>query len=123
MKFGLGLTTRGIFADRETYLTVARAADKAGFDFLAVTDHLITPKNQVSKYPYTPDGSPLWSPDNPRSGCSTSLTPASTQTPETRSTSFYGARLPPEPPCWSCRMILIGPAPSQPEGSWSPAAT
>ena len=56
MKFGLGLTTRGIFTNRETYLVVARAADKAGFDYLAVTDHLITPRNQISKYPYTISG-------------------------------------------------------------------
>jgi probable F420-dependent oxidoreductase len=56
MKFGLGLTTRGIFTKREAYLEVARAADKAGFDYLAVTDHLITPKVQVSKYPYTTSG-------------------------------------------------------------------
>ena len=56
MKYGLGLTTRGIFTNREAYLDVARAADKAGFDYLAVTDHLITPKVQVSKYPYTTSG-------------------------------------------------------------------
>ncbi len=56
MKYGLGLTTRGIFTKREAYLEVARAADKAGFDYLAVTDHVITPKVQVSKYPYTTSG-------------------------------------------------------------------
>lgn len=56
MKFGLGTVTRGIFTNRETYMTVAKAADKAGFDFLAVTDHLIPPKVQVTPYPYTISG-------------------------------------------------------------------
>ena len=56
MKFGLGTVTRGIFTNRETFMTVAKAADRSGFDFLAVTDHLIPPKVQVSKYPYTIGG-------------------------------------------------------------------
>jgi probable F420-dependent oxidoreductase len=56
MKFGLGLTTRGLFTNREAFLAVAKAADANGFDYLAVTDHLITPKVQVSKYPYTMSG-------------------------------------------------------------------
>ena len=56
MKFGLGTVTRGIFTNRETFMTVAKAADRTGFDFFAVTDHLIPPKVQVSQYPYTASG-------------------------------------------------------------------
>lgn len=56
MKFGLGTVTRGIFTNRETYMDVAKAGEKWGFDYLAVTDHLIPPRNQISKYPYTVTG-------------------------------------------------------------------
>ena len=56
MKFGLGTVTRGIFTSPDTYRAVAIAGEKAGFDYLAVTDHLIPPRVAVSKYPYTVSG-------------------------------------------------------------------
>lgn len=56
MKFGLSTLTRGVFSSRENYMAVAKAAEKAGFDFLSVSDHLIVPADLRSKYPYTPTG-------------------------------------------------------------------
>jgi probable F420-dependent oxidoreductase len=56
MKFGLGTVTRGIFTNPDTYKAVAIAGEMAGFDFLAVTDHLIPPKVPVTPYPYTVSG-------------------------------------------------------------------
>ena len=38
MKFGLSTVTRGVFSTRENYMAVAQAAERAGFDFLAVSD-------------------------------------------------------------------------------------
>lgn len=56
MKIGLSTTTRGIFSDGATYAAVAQAAEKAGFDFLSVSDHLIVPRDLTSKYPYVENG-------------------------------------------------------------------
>ncbi len=42
---------------------IARAAEDAGFDSVAVSDHVVYPSYLSSKYPYTPDGTPLFSPD------------------------------------------------------------
>jgi probable F420-dependent oxidoreductase len=56
MKFGLSTVTRGVFSSRETYMAVAQAAERAGFDFLSVSDHLIVPADLHSSYPYTIGG-------------------------------------------------------------------
>src|SRR5262249_36673794 len=56
MKFGLSTVTRGVFSTRESYRAVAVAAERAGFDFLSVSDHVVVPANLKSKYPYTASG-------------------------------------------------------------------
>ena len=56
MKFGLSTLTRGIFSNRDNYMGVAKAAERAGFDFLSVSDHLIVPGNLKTRYPYTATG-------------------------------------------------------------------
>ncbi len=56
MKFGLSTLTRGVFSTRENYRAVAQAAERAGFDFLSVSDHVVVPANLQSKYPYSPTG-------------------------------------------------------------------
>jgi probable F420-dependent oxidoreductase len=56
MKFGLSTVTRGVFSSRENYMAVAKAAERAGFDFLSVSDHLIVPAKLESHYPYTVSG-------------------------------------------------------------------
>jgi probable F420-dependent oxidoreductase len=56
MKFGLSTVTRGVFSTRENYKAVAVAAERAGFDFLSVSDHLVVPANLKSHYPYSPTG-------------------------------------------------------------------
>ena len=43
MNFGLSTLTRGVFTTRENYMAVATAAERAGFGFLSVSDHLIVP--------------------------------------------------------------------------------
>ena len=42
---------------------IAAAAEEAGFDSVAVSDHVVYPARLDSRYPYTPDGVPLFSPD------------------------------------------------------------
>jgi len=56
MKFGLSTVTRGVLSTRESYRAVAVAAERAGFDFLSVSDHLVVPAKLNSKYPYTASG-------------------------------------------------------------------
>ena len=41
---------------------IAKVCEEAGFDTVTLSDHVIYPENLSSKYPYTPDGSPLFDP-------------------------------------------------------------
>jgi probable F420-dependent oxidoreductase len=56
MKFGLSTLTRGVFSTRESYRAVAVAAERAGFDFLSVSDHVVVPAKLESRYPYAASG-------------------------------------------------------------------
>lgn len=59
MKFCHGL----IGAKPEHWCRLARACEAAGFDSVAVSDHMVFPRDLSSKYPYTPDGTPLFDPE------------------------------------------------------------
>jgi probable F420-dependent oxidoreductase len=59
LKLGLSTQSRGVFSSREAYRAVALAAERAGFDFLSVNDHIIVPGSLASAYPYMPGG--VWS--------------------------------------------------------------
>jgi probable F420-dependent oxidoreductase len=48
--------SRGILVSRAAYLEVAQAAERAGFAFLSVNDHLVVPGHLGSAYPYTQGG-------------------------------------------------------------------
>jgi probable F420-dependent oxidoreductase len=41
---------------------LAEAADRCGYDIIAVSDHVVHPHEIKSPYPYTPDGKPRWEP-------------------------------------------------------------
>jgi probable F420-dependent oxidoreductase len=56
MKFGLSTLTRGLLTTREAYQAIAKAAERAGFDFLSVSDHIVVPADLKSAYPYAPGG-------------------------------------------------------------------
>ncbi len=56
MKFGLSTLTSGVFTTREAYMAVARAAERAGFDFLSVSDHVVVPARLETQYPYRVGG-------------------------------------------------------------------
>jgi probable F420-dependent oxidoreductase len=53
------------FSPLEHYLPLARAADEAGFDTIAVSDHVVNPETITSTYPYTKDGDRRWEPFTP----------------------------------------------------------
>jgi probable F420-dependent oxidoreductase len=56
MKFGLSTLTRGLLTTREAYQAIATAAERAGFDFLSVSDHVVVPATLNSAYPYAVGG-------------------------------------------------------------------
>jgi probable F420-dependent oxidoreductase len=61
MKFWLGVA----FLEPEQLVDIARVADAAGYDGIAVSDHVFYPEKLATPYPYTPDGSPPFAPDTP----------------------------------------------------------
>lgn len=52
-----------IGADPLDWKHLAQVAEEVGFDWASVSDHVVYPSYLESKYPYTPDGSPQFSPD------------------------------------------------------------
>lgn len=59
MQFGISTLSRGLYTNREVFMAVAQAAERAGFAFMSVNDHIIVPGNLGSAYPYTQGG--VWS--------------------------------------------------------------
>jgi probable F420-dependent oxidoreductase len=53
------------FVDNDQLLDIARACDDSGYHGILVSDHLLFPEKLSSSYPYSPDGSPIWSPSTP----------------------------------------------------------
>jgi alkanesulfonate monooxygenase SsuD/methylene tetrahydromethanopterin reductase-like flavin-dependent oxidoreductase (luciferase family) len=56
MRFWMGIA----FAEPGELFDLARAADRAGWHGITVSDHLFFPRNLASAYLYTPDGRPGW---------------------------------------------------------------
>lgn len=61
MKFVCSLA----FTPLSQLVPLARAADEAGFDAVALPDHVVHPQAIATPYPYTPDGAPRWPPFTP----------------------------------------------------------
>jgi probable F420-dependent oxidoreductase len=53
------------FLETDQLVDVARKAEEVGLTGIVTADHQVYPRNLSSKYPYTADGSPLWSPETP----------------------------------------------------------
>lgn len=65
MRFGLHLPSAQPGANAADTLTVARTAESCGFDSVWMFDHLFTPVDLDSKYPYSRDGSYALSANDP----------------------------------------------------------
>jgi probable F420-dependent oxidoreductase len=50
------------FSSPAQILPLAKACDAAGFDAVAVSDHVVHPEKIATPYPYTKDGAPRWQP-------------------------------------------------------------
>jgi probable F420-dependent oxidoreductase len=51
------------FVDVAHYVPLAVLAEECGFEGVVVSDHLVTPAEVSSSYPYGPNGATLWPPD------------------------------------------------------------
>jgi probable F420-dependent oxidoreductase len=56
MDFGVATSSRGALGNRAGYIAVAEAAERLGFGFIGVNDHVIVPRDIVSRYPYSESG-------------------------------------------------------------------
>ena len=56
MKYGITLPSRGLMANPEDLITIARRADELGYDSLSVGDHIVVPRSIASRYPYSEAG-------------------------------------------------------------------
>jgi probable F420-dependent oxidoreductase len=61
MRFAFALA----FSDPTHFVELARTADAAGWDAVALSDHVFFPERLASPYPYQPDGKPFWEPSTP----------------------------------------------------------
>jgi probable F420-dependent oxidoreductase len=53
------------FSDPGQLVTLAKAAEEAGMEGMALSDHIFFPQKLESAYPYTSDGTPIWTPPTP----------------------------------------------------------
>ncbi len=56
MKLGMQVMTRGPMAAPGGMAALAREAEALGFDFAAINDHVVVPRDIGSKYPYSESG-------------------------------------------------------------------
>lgn len=56
IQFGINTSPRGALSSREGYLALGEAADRMGFGFLSVSDHVVVPRSNSSRYPYNETG-------------------------------------------------------------------
>ena len=57
MQFGFQWFPRGIGIRPDAIATMAEKAETLGYDYVAVSDHIVVPKGIESTYPYSEDGS------------------------------------------------------------------
>lgn len=53
------------FLETDQLVDVARTAEAVGITGIVTADHQVYPRRMASKYPYTPDGVPMWAPETP----------------------------------------------------------
>ena len=56
MEYGFGVPTSGPLSAPDSLATLARRGEDLGFGFIAVSDHIVLPRNIASRYPYSESG-------------------------------------------------------------------
>jgi len=64
MEFGIHLLGLGRRATVDDYVTAAKAAEELGYHSVWINDHVVIPTQHGSKYPYSADGRPSFTPDD-----------------------------------------------------------
>lgn len=64
MQFGVHLLGLGRRASVEDFIAVAKAAEEFGYHSVWINDHVVIPSQFSSKYPYSADGRPSFTPDD-----------------------------------------------------------
>ena len=60
MQFGISAPFRGPLANPEDIRAIAQAAERLGFGYMTVSDHILCPRSIDAKYPYADDGEFPW---------------------------------------------------------------
>ena len=63
MNFGLAVPNRGPMATPETIKEIAQNAERLGYRYLAVPDHIVVPRKIDPNYPYSETGEFVWTSD------------------------------------------------------------
>jgi probable F420-dependent oxidoreductase len=50
--------------EMDELIELARFAEEVGFSGITLSDHLATPREIATRYPYTEDGKPMWAPND-----------------------------------------------------------
>jgi probable F420-dependent oxidoreductase len=50
--------------EMDELIELAKTAEEVGFAGITISDHLATPREIHTRYPYTEDGTPMWQPDD-----------------------------------------------------------
>jgi probable F420-dependent oxidoreductase len=56
MDIGIATSSRGALGNRGGYIAVGEAAERLGYGFISVNDHVIVPRDIASRYPYSESG-------------------------------------------------------------------
>jgi len=64
MQFGIHLLGLGRRASVEDFIAAAKAAEELGYHSVWINDHVVIPSQFSSKYPYSTDGRPSFTPDD-----------------------------------------------------------
>lgn len=84
MDIGVKLPHTGHAAMTQGVTALAQALERAGFDSLWVSDHIVFPKVIESAYPFAPDGRATWPTDIPYAEALTTLAAAAAVTERVR---------------------------------------
>ena len=63
MQFGVSMPNRGPLATPETMREIATAAERLGYGYITVSDHIVVPRKIDPNYPYSENGEFRWTSD------------------------------------------------------------
>jgi probable F420-dependent oxidoreductase len=55
MDYGFSIPTRGAMATRDSVVEMAKRGEELGFNYVAIPDHIVIPRQIDSPYPYNPE--------------------------------------------------------------------